>query len=203
MERVLDLLQFAEDVSKGVESTPPAPEDNYHRFGLQDFEPLPIGPNGIETVVSQIPPLSWNCTSKFADLSTAFYGAGFSSANSLVFTPSPRDHNFLQSHTRAAVPTTATSSKLPLPESHTATNTTQDKSRYAPSITEGASIVSTNSSLHDVVGTDIDDSRYRNYQTGQWNDRFEELMAFRASHGHLFVPHTYPPNQKLAQWVKR
>lgn len=45
--------------------------------------------------------------------------------------------------------------------------------------------------------------RTRKYQTGQWNERFEELLKFKQENGHLFVPHSYPANQKLAQWVKR
>lgn len=45
--------------------------------------------------------------------------------------------------------------------------------------------------------------RFRKYQTSQWDDRFQELLLFRQEHGHLLVPHSYPPNQKLAQWVKR
>ncbi|KAG7340188.1 helicase domain protein [Nitzschia inconspicua] len=45
--------------------------------------------------------------------------------------------------------------------------------------------------------------RSRKYQTGQWNDRYQELLIFQRQHGHLFVPHSYPSNQKLAQWVKR
>jgi hypothetical protein len=47
------------------------------------------------------------------------------------------------------------------------------------------------------------DSRFRSYQVGQWQDRFEELLLFGRSYGQLLVPHCYPPNQKLAQWVKR
>ncbi|KAG7353685.1 helicase domain protein [Nitzschia inconspicua] len=45
--------------------------------------------------------------------------------------------------------------------------------------------------------------RFRKYQTSQWDDRFQELLLFQQEHGHLLVPHSYPPNQKLAQWVKR
>ncbi|KAG7338016.1 helicase domain protein [Nitzschia inconspicua] len=45
--------------------------------------------------------------------------------------------------------------------------------------------------------------RFRKYQTSQWEDRFKELLLFLKEHGHLLVPHSYPPNQKLAQWVKR
>lgn len=47
------------------------------------------------------------------------------------------------------------------------------------------------------------DSRFRSYQVGQWQERFEELLLFGRSYGHLLVPHCYPLNQKLAQWVKR
>lgn len=43
----------------------------------------------------------------------------------------------------------------------------------------------------------------RKFQVEQWNERFQELLAFREQHGHLFVPHSYPANQQLAQWVKR
>jgi hypothetical protein len=45
--------------------------------------------------------------------------------------------------------------------------------------------------------------RSRKYQAGQWMDRYDELIQFRARHGHMFVPHSYSANQKLAQWVKR
>ncbi|KAG7336773.1 helicase domain protein [Nitzschia inconspicua] len=45
--------------------------------------------------------------------------------------------------------------------------------------------------------------RFRRYQTCQWDDRFQELLLFQQEHGHLLVPHSYPPNPKLSQWVKR
>lgn len=44
---------------------------------------------------------------------------------------------------------------------------------------------------------------FRKYQTDQWQDRFEELVTFYKKHGHCSVPHNYPDNQQLAQWVKR
>jgi hypothetical protein len=43
----------------------------------------------------------------------------------------------------------------------------------------------------------------RQFLTSQWNKRFQELLHFKEQHGHLFVPNSYPPNQQLAQWVKR
>lgn len=45
--------------------------------------------------------------------------------------------------------------------------------------------------------------RFRRYQSDQWVDRFQELEEFRAKHGNCLVPHCYPENQQLAQWVKR
>jgi hypothetical protein len=43
----------------------------------------------------------------------------------------------------------------------------------------------------------------RRLQDGQWNQRFQDLLQFCAGHRHALVPHRYPPNQKLSQWVKR
>ncbi|KAG7336774.1 helicase domain protein [Nitzschia inconspicua] len=45
--------------------------------------------------------------------------------------------------------------------------------------------------------------RFRKYQTSQWDDRFKEILLFQQKYGHLLVPHSYPPNPKLSQWVKR
>lgn len=45
--------------------------------------------------------------------------------------------------------------------------------------------------------------RFRTYQADQWQERFEDLVEFKAEHGHCLVPHNYPPNQQLAQWTKR
>jgi hypothetical protein len=45
-------------------------------------------------------------------------------------------------------------------------------------------------------------------QTGQkretkWSLRFQDLLEFKATHGHCSVPNIYPSNSQLAQWVKR
>ncbi|KAG7372974.1 helicase domain protein [Nitzschia inconspicua] len=45
--------------------------------------------------------------------------------------------------------------------------------------------------------------RFHKSQPCQWEDRFHDLLLFQQEHGHLLVPHCYPPNPKLAQWVKR
>jgi hypothetical protein len=48
-----------------------------------------------------------------------------------------------------------------------------------------------------------DEVRFRGYQADQWMERFEDLRSFKAEFGNCLVPHSYPPNQQLAQWVKR
>jgi Helicase associated domain len=47
------------------------------------------------------------------------------------------------------------------------------------------------------------DRRFKPFHEEKWNQRYEELIAFHRKHGHAAVPHTYPPNQQLARWIKR
>ena len=35
-----------------------------------------------------------------------------------------------------------------------------------------------------------------------WNQRLDELKAFRSPNGHCNVPYVYPPNRKLGHWVR-
>lgn len=44
---------------------------------------------------------------------------------------------------------------------------------------------------------------FRAYQAENWTEKFEELIEFRAQHGHCNVPNSFPENVNLAQWVKR
>ena len=46
-------------------------------------------------------------------------------------------------------------------------------------------------------------NRFRSYQEEQWWERFTELMEFNKTNGHCLVPHKFPENPLLAQWVKR
>jgi hypothetical protein len=40
-------------------------------------------------------------------------------------------------------------------------------------------------------------------QKTNWSLCFQDLLDFKATHGHCRVPNSYPSNAKLAQWVKR
>ena len=46
-------------------------------------------------------------------------------------------------------------------------------------------------------------TRFRPYQADQWVERFQDLVDFKSKHGNCLVPHNFPENQQLAQWVKR
>lgn len=59
------------------------------------------------------------------------------------------------------------------------------------------------SSSNKTGSTNSDEVRFRLYQADQWMERFEDLRSFKAEFGNCLVPHSYPPNQQLAQWVKR
>eukprot|EP00525_Craspedostauros_australis_P011548 CAMPEP_0198113574 /NCGR_PEP_ID=MMETSP1442-20131203/5207_1 /TAXON_ID= /ORGANISM="Craspedostauros australis, Strain CCMP3328" /LENGTH=517 /DNA_ID=CAMNT_0043770703 /DNA_START=186 /DNA_END=1739 /DNA_ORIENTATION=- len=48
-----------------------------------------------------------------------------------------------------------------------------------------------------------DQRRFRPYQSEQWAEKFEELLAFKKERGHCCVPHTFEENPALARWVKR
>ena len=39
-------------------------------------------------------------------------------------------------------------------------------------------------------------------QFALWEERFQELIAYRNQYGHANVPTNFPPNPKLAMWVK-
>lgn len=47
------------------------------------------------------------------------------------------------------------------------------------------------------------DQRFKPFHEEKWNQRYKELLVFHSQHGHVAVPHTYPPNQQLARWIKR
>ena len=56
------------------------------------------------------------------------------------------------------------------------------------------------SSSSNVAGQD---QRFKPFHEEKWNQRYKELLVFHSQHGHVGVPHTYPPNQQLARWIKR
>jgi hypothetical protein len=47
------------------------------------------------------------------------------------------------------------------------------------------------------------DRRFKPFHEEKWSQRYEDLLAFHKQNGHAAVPHTYPPHQQLARWIKR
>lgn len=45
--------------------------------------------------------------------------------------------------------------------------------------------------------------RSRSLVSSSWNERFQELIQFREGNDHCLVPHNYPANPKLSQWVRK
>lgn len=53
------------------------------------------------------------------------------------------------------------------------------------------------------IDSNVEDDRFKPYHEERWDLRYKELTQFFGENGHTAVPHTYPPNRKLARWVKR
>jgi hypothetical protein len=47
------------------------------------------------------------------------------------------------------------------------------------------------------------ESRFHNYQAGQWTERFNSLCLYREKHGNCLVPNKYGKDLPLARWVTR
>jgi hypothetical protein len=54
--------------------------------------------------------------------------------------------------------------------------------------------------LEDLLGDQV---RFQSHQTGQWAEKYEELVQYRNQTGHCLVPHSYQENPSLISWVKR
>jgi hypothetical protein len=46
-------------------------------------------------------------------------------------------------------------------------------------------------------------ARFRRHQVENWTGMVNEATEFRRHSGHCAIPHSYPPNQRLARWAKR
>merc|ERR1719243_307892 len=51
--------------------------------------------------------------------------------------------------------------------------------------------------------TSTTERRSRTLVSSSWNARFQELIQFREANDHCSVPHNYPENPKLSQWVRK
>ncbi|KAG7359854.1 helicase domain protein [Nitzschia inconspicua] len=192
IENLLSLLDRAEEVAASGASNFVARNTDYDNLNILSLlEPTPICPEHEISIHKQHSsmkhnhPLMSRPAPKKADQFCASEGSSLSDLFlSMDDEPLDRDEAIL-----APIFIGSLSKELFLaPEKH------------PPS---GAFTFNEDNSLPDTNDSSSSPIRFRKYQTSQWDDRFQELLLFQQEHGHLLVPHSYPPNQKLAQWVKR
>jgi hypothetical protein len=146
-------------------------------FGL---EPTPLGPQGVETVVKDMPltDSSWHKDATFKSLFVP-----------LVLPITKR------SFTYSIASSTLRAEKV-LKKHRMSCNPTE------PEVQSSNGIPSQHEECYDSDDMDPKE-RFRSYQAQQWNERFADLEEFRNKNGHCLVPHNFAENPSLAQWVKR
>ena len=171
-QSIFDFL-IMQDLIALLQSAENVADAHSDSFSPLDLEPLPIGPN--VQVVSQLPALN------FAEIFTRRVSYNTFEAPLL---PELSD---------GAITLSDDSDRSPICTPAPFSGVTVSPSPSASSLVAAKPSTVASSSLEDK----LDMKRYRGYQPGQWNERFPELMQFREEHGHLFVPHSYPKNQKV------
>jgi len=185
-QRVISLLQSAEDIVSGFDT---------------GYEPTPIGPRGVHDVVDVV---SISASPAWGSDSKTSMELGEILSSQTFLTPfdwnevneSKNVDGTLEQQAAPIDEFDALLSKIAMISSTDDITMTSQEKPSLPALQR-----ETSSTCHNKAAQGT--KRTRKYQAGQWNDRFDELLAFRAHHGHMFVPHSYAANQKLAQWVKR
>jgi hypothetical protein len=146
------------------------------------LEPTPLGPRGVQSIVHEVPLTEnlWHQDQTFVDVLKPFLGfqrQQLQQSDSLF-----NQGNFLKEFSFPW----AKRQHINFPGEE---GRSIFKLADEPQMTSAPSVLSTN--------------RFRQYQSDQWNDRFQDLIDFKKQTGHCLVPHNHLPNKKLAQWVKR
>jgi hypothetical protein len=187
---VLDILNEAEEVLFA---------------SLEDFEPTPIGPNAIAVEVGDEP-----ITTSIDYPSKRFRSDSFvKQLPPFFFLQDNHQDTFSSSSSSPANPDCQQAPqqkkrRLSVPDEDLAPIELSSSSGddlfflMSPALVVGGhqhhGTTSTNSSVS---------APFRHYQAEQWNDRFQDLLTYRRTSGHCSVPHDFPTNQGLSQWVKR
>jgi hypothetical protein len=148
------------------------------------LEPTPIGPRGVQSLVHEVPLTEnmWHQDQSFVDVLNPLLG--FQHQQQLQQSDSLfQQDNFLKDF---AFPR-AKRQCIGFPSKDGSSSLFELPTKpQMPSATSAVSAI-----------------RIRQYQSDQWSDRFQDLVDFKEQIGHCLVPHNYPLNQQLAQWVKR
>lgn len=209
--RVMKILSSAEDLldywdDSNDDDAIGYNQKDHNKNTMMLFEPTPIGPNGVEHIVSSEYPVAPQASS-VDDICEAMLpmarNAPLSSAkvSSQVQSPSIFDTSNTKSN-NASLTRHMKRQRLMMESPH--------PHDHAASVTAGRCTLTTaapssSSSDNRSSNSNSRDTRhhFRQYQASQWMERFEDLVQYKKTFGHCLVPHDFPSNQKLAQWVKR
>eukprot|EP00339_Tiarina_fusa_P014509 CAMPEP_0117076030 /NCGR_PEP_ID=MMETSP0472-20121206/53607_1 /TAXON_ID=693140 ORGANISM="Tiarina fusus, Strain LIS" /NCGR_SAMPLE_ID=MMETSP0472 /ASSEMBLY_ACC=CAM_ASM_000603 /LENGTH=425 /DNA_ID=CAMNT_0004801785 /DNA_START=32 /DNA_END=1310 /DNA_ORIENTATION=- len=165
------------------------------------LEPTPLGPEGVQVLVRELP-----LTASMMSTSTSTYEKEQEAQEDLLEVLNP----LLMFGGSSPPPTkrqrlSVTAPELPCSSS---SGTRPIDAASCPDHKLGATSSATTTSPATApsppdLSDTPDEERFRPYQADQWKDRFQDLEDFREQKGHCLVPHNFPENQQLAQWIKR
>ena len=162
LQRVERILEFAEEV------------DN---IDLLEFDPTPIGPQGVKQVVDQVP------------LTESYNLLRLSGEHSFDCLRPLLQHQKPASQETMNPPITVSNGKV--------FSKFSDLPRKNSNSREMDQVGFTNCHSED------EEVRFRSYQSQMWDERFEEICAYKKKFGNCLVPHNWSENIRLAKWVKR
>lgn len=180
--RIFEIIESAEDVMSAI--------PHYDNFFEQDirYEPTPIGPSGIQKIVELADTKHNGIKKQQADLSlTSVMNRSLKRLADQERDDCLTSFSFGKDHDQQCRKKQRLSSCV-----------------RRPILVRSATIEQEEPSNIDTAAPKKETSSFFSInQAEQWMERFEDLVQFEAKMGHCLVPHTYPPNQKLAQWIKR
>lgn len=151
------------------------------------YEPTPIGPNGIQCI---IPPV---CPSRTAQFPVTITSSTNNECHDGV-TMDPFPTHLMNETSFWPVPLFKNDNVCHFPPS------------LQPSINQSEAVACTSAATMPTASIGSDNAaepRFRRDQSSRWEERYKELIEFKARYGHCLVPNKFPLQQPLAQWVKR
>jgi hypothetical protein len=195
-----DSLFDLSPVSEDIFDLEPVPFAENHRQQQQRSSPQ-------EKMTSRLALLEDTLNQVLSDESD-FFAMGGKSNNALLqappaplsapMLPTMGDNNFLK---RTHQETTA--SPLSSPPSFKKQRTAAASPLASPSALVAMGELQDTSASALLDEDDDKGERFRDYQSKQWSEKFQELVVFKKERGHCCVPHTFKANPPLARWVKR
>jgi hypothetical protein len=188
LDRVLNILDSADEVVSDKVSTNEIHDTRKRKLDDHDdvlLEPTPLGPQGVRVGLVQEFPLAGNANTEEIQ-------------EELLNLLSPLLPHFM--------PPSATKrrrSSKEVPGDISTLSSSPSPVAVASAGSPRGSLLNQEQGPALICDPTDDEQRFRPYQSDQWKDRFEDLVDFRNKNGNCLVPHNFPENQQLAQWIKR